>query len=75
MALADDLQKRGISPQFWPPMDEKGNAAIRWRGRSRECSDSFATFKRRAGATSDGRDKLHRNHVAKKRPSKNVPNV
>lgn len=60
MALMHTLQAKGIHPMFWPPMDANGNPAVRWQGRSRSCSDSFADYKRRAP-----RETFVAKHVAK----------
>lgn len=65
MALVDELEKRNISPMFWPPLDDKGNAAVRWQGRSRSCSDSFATYKRKAKA-----DEFNPKHLPRKKAKK-----
>lgn len=45
MSLVEQLESKGIHPQFWPPLDENGNAVSRWRGRRRSTKDSFAAYK------------------------------
>lgn len=46
MSLVETLESKRIHPQFWPPLDEHGNAAVRWRGRQRGGTrDSFAAYK------------------------------
>lgn len=67
MALIDELKKKNIHPMFCPPLNEHGDAAVKWRGRARSCSDSFATYKRRART-----DEFNAKHLPRKKAKKGI---